>query len=120
MRIAVGRRPQERAAGGRGCRYNLGMQFLSLSRRRTDAFPPEAFTPDLTARETRRAKELYAAGLLRQVWKRGDMPGAAIVWEAAGAEEVRAALESLPIYQAGMLEIVALVPLEPYPGFGPA
>jgi hypothetical protein len=33
---------------------------------------------------------------------------------------VRAALESLPIFQAGMLEIVALVPLEPYAGFGPA
>jgi len=48
------------------------------------------------------------------------MPGAAILWEAAGEAEVRAALESLPVFRAGMLEIVALVPLEPYPGFGPA
>ena len=76
------------------------MQFLSLSRRRTDAFPPEAFTPELTARESQRVRELYAAGLLRQVWKRADMPGAAILWEAASEAEVRAALE-------------------PYPGFGP-
>jgi hypothetical protein len=30
---------------------------------------------------------------------------------------VRAALDSLPISQAGMLEVVALAPLEPYPGF---
>jgi muconolactone delta-isomerase len=96
------------------------MQFFSLSRRRTDAFPPEAFTPELAARESQRVKELYAAGLLRQIWKRGDMPGAAILWEAAGEAEVRAALESLPVFRAGMLEIVALVPLEPYPGFGPA
>ena len=93
------------------------MQFLSLSRRRTDAFPPEAFTAELNARETARAKELYAQGLLRQVWKRGDKPGAAILWEAGSEVEVRAALESLPIYQAGMLELVHLTPLEPYPGF---
>jgi muconolactone delta-isomerase len=96
------------------------MQFFSLSRRRTDAFPAEAFAPELAARESQRVKELYAAGLLRQIWKRGDLPGAAILWEAAGEAEVRAALESLPVFRAGMLEIVALTPLEPYPGFGPA
>ena len=93
------------------------MQFLSLSRRRTDAFPPEAFTPERIAAEGQRVKELYVAGILRQVWKRADIPGAAILWEAASEAEVRAAIESLPIYQAGMLELVALVPLEPYPGF---
>ncbi|MGD0939270.1 MAG: muconolactone Delta-isomerase family protein [Terracidiphilus sp.] len=102
------------------CLYNLSMQFLSLSRRRVDAFPPEAFTKELTVRESQRVKELYASGLLRQLWKRGDVPGAVILWEALGEAEVRAALDSLPIFQAGMLEIVAVVPLEPYPGFGPA
>jgi muconolactone delta-isomerase len=96
------------------------MQFLSLSRRRTDAFPPEAFTPDLAARESQRIKELYAAGLLRQIWSRGDMPGASILWEASNEAEVRAALDSLPIKQAGMLEIVFLAPLAPYRGFCPA
>jgi muconolactone delta-isomerase len=100
--------------------YNHSMQFLSLSRRRVDAFPPEAFTPELMARETQRVRELYASGILRQVWRRGDIPGAAILWEAASEAEVRAALDSLPIAQAGMLEILALVPLAPYPGFGPA
>ena len=96
------------------------MQILSLSRRLADKFPPEAFTPELTAREGMRVRELYASGLLRQVWKRSDVPGAGILWEAASEAEVRAAIESLPIYQAGRMEIVALVPLEPYPGFGPA
>ena len=96
------------------------MQFLSLSRRRTDDFPPEAFTAELIAREGSRVKELYAAGLIRQIWKRGDMPGAAILWEAASEEAVREAVASLPIFQAGMLEIVVLTPLEPYAGFGPA
>ena len=93
------------------------MQFLSLSRRRTDAFPPEAFTPELVRREGQRVKELYAAGILRQIWRRADMPGAAILWEAGSETEVREAIDSLPIAQAGMLELVALVPLAPYPGF---
>jgi muconolactone delta-isomerase len=96
------------------------MQFLSLSRRRTDAFPPEAFTPELGARESARVKEMYAAGILRQIWRRGDIPGAVMLWEAASEADVRAALGSLPINQAGMLEIVALVPLQPYPAFGPS
>jgi muconolactone delta-isomerase len=96
------------------------MQFLSISRRRTDAFPSEAFTPELIAQEGNRVKELYAAGILRQVWKRGDTPGAAILWEAGSEGEVRAAVDSLPIFKAGMLEITVLVPLEPYAGFGPS
>lgn len=102
---------------GSGLFYNLFMQFLSISRRRTETFPPEAFTADLVAREGQRVKTLYASGILRQVWKRGDVPGASILWEAGSEAEVRAAIESLPIYQAGMLEIVALIPLEPYAGF---
>ena len=96
------------------------MQFLSLSRRRVDAFPPEAFTPELLRQETGRVRELYSAGILRQIWKRGDVPGASILWEAASEQEVLDALASLPIFAAGLLEIVALIPLEPYPGFGPA
>lgn len=96
------------------------MQFLTLSRRRTEAFPADAFTPELIAQEGQRVKELYMMGILRQVWRRGDMPGAAIVWEATSEAEVRNACESLPIFKAGMLEIVAFVPLEPYAGFGPA
>jgi muconolactone delta-isomerase len=93
------------------------MQFLSISRRRTDQFPPEAFTAELIAGEGQRVKALYASGILRQIWKRGDTPGAAIVWEAPGEADVRAAIATLPIFAAGMLEIQALVPLEPYAGF---
>jgi len=95
------------------------MQFLTLSRRRTDAFPPEAFTPELLAHEGARVRELYASGILRQIWLRGDTPGASILWEADSESDVRMALDTLPIFKAGMLEILALVPLKPYPGFGP-
>ena len=100
--------------------YNQSMQFLSVSRRRTDAFPPEAFTPELAGGEGARVKELYAAGVIRQIWGRADAGGAAIVWEAADEAEARAAVESLPLYKAGLLEIVVFVPLKPYAGFGPA
>jgi muconolactone delta-isomerase len=100
--------------------YNRSMQFLSISRRRVDAFPPEAFTPELITQEGQRVKELYAAGTVRQIWKRGDTPGAAILWEAVSEAAVSEAISSLPIFQAGMLEIAVLLPLEPYAGFGPA
>jgi muconolactone delta-isomerase len=96
------------------------MQFFSISRRRVDEFPAEAFSPELLGAEFQRVKELYAAGILRQIWSRGDLPGAVLLWEAASEDEVRAAIGSLPIFKAGMLELVALVPLKPYPGFGPA
>lgn len=96
------------------------MQILSISRRRLDLFPLEAFTPELLARESQRVRELYAAGILRQIWRRGDEPGAVLVWEAANEDEVRAAIATLPIYIAGMMEIPVLMALQPYPGFCPA
>jgi muconolactone delta-isomerase len=96
------------------------MQFLTLSRRRVDVFPPEFFTPELLAMEGRHVKELRAAGILKQIWLRGDLPGAAILWEAASEDEVRAAIGTLPIFKAGMLEIVTLAPLKPYPGMDAA
>jgi muconolactone delta-isomerase len=101
-------------------KYTTAMQFLSVSRRLVDKFPPEAFTPELAAKETARVRELYAIGILRQVWKRSDTPGAGIIWEAASEAEARAAVESLPLFQAGLLEIAIFIPLAPYPGFGPS
>jgi muconolactone delta-isomerase len=95
------------------------MQFLSISRRRVDQFPAEAFTADLIAGEGNRVKFYYASGLLRQVWKRGDTPGAAILWEAASEAEVRGAIATFPLFEAGMLEVEVLFPLAPYAGFAP-
>ena len=95
------------------------MQFLSVSRRRTEAFPPDAWKPELLEAEGQRVRELYAAGVVRSIWRRKDMPGAAILMEAASEEEARAVVESLPLAKLGMLEIVVLTALEPYPAFGP-
>ncbi|WP_035349545.1 muconolactone Delta-isomerase family protein [Edaphobacter aggregans] len=95
------------------------MQFLSVSRRRTEAFPPEAWTQELLEAEAQRVRELYVAGVVRTIWRRKDMPGAVMVIEAASEDEARAAVASLPLAQLGMLEIVVFTALEPYPAFGP-
>lgn len=94
------------------------MQFLSLSRRRTEAFSDAEFA-NLAEAESQRARSLYAEGILQQIWLRGDMPGACILFEAASEDEVRAALATLPMAQAGMLELLWVIPLKPYRGFGP-
>ncbi len=95
------------------------MQFLIVNRRRTDQFPPEAFTPELIDAEGQRVRELYAAGVIRSIWRRKDMPGAVLLVEAASEEEARAAAASLPLAQRDMLEIVVFTQLDPYPAFAP-
>jgi muconolactone delta-isomerase len=94
------------------------MQFLSVSRRRTEQFADAEFAARGPA-EAEQVRSLYAQGSLRQVWLRGDMPGACMLWEADSKEQVTELLGTLPLFQAGMLEIIAVFPLKPYPGFGP-
>lgn len=91
------------------------MQFLSLSTRRIDRFSEAEFA-ELVDAEACRARELYAVGFIRQIWHRGDLPGACMVLEADSLDEARAGLYTLPLIRAGMLE-VSIVPLVPYAGF---
>ena len=91
------------------------MQFLSLSTRRTDRFSEAEFA-ELVDAEASRARELYAAGFIRQIWHRADVPGACMVLEADSLDEARAHLYTLPLIRAGMLD-VSIVPLAPYAGF---
>ncbi len=95
------------------------MQFLVLTRRRMDVFPAEAWTAELLEKEAQRVRELYSSGVLRTAWRRKDMPGAALVLEAATEGEAREAVESLPLAKLGMIEFPLVTQLEPYPGFGP-
>jgi len=46
------------------------------------------------------------------------MPGACLLWEAGGEEQVREMWVTFPFAQAGMTEML-LVPLKPYAGFRP-
>lgn len=91
------------------------MQFLSISRRRTDLFGPEEFDKRLDA-EAQRVRELYGEGKLRNIWSREDIPGAIMLLEAGSLEEARSFVDSLPMAQAGMLE-VQLVPIKGYRAF---
>jgi hypothetical protein len=54
---------------------------------------------------------------MRQIWARGDTPGACIFWEADNEQHARELIARLPMAKAGMLEILAVIPLKPYPGF---
>jgi muconolactone delta-isomerase len=94
------------------------MQFLTLSRRRTEQFTDEQFAARV-AQELARARELYAEGFFRQLWHRADVPGGCLLIEADSEAQVREKLDTLPLVQAGMLEL-SIIPLKPYAGFGPA
>jgi muconolactone delta-isomerase len=84
-----------------------------------DIFPTEKWTPELLEKESQRVRELFVAGTIRNIWRRKDMPGAVILFEAATEDEVRASVASLPLAKLGMLELAILTGLEPYSGFGP-
>lgn len=91
------------------------MQFLVLTSRSSD-FTEADFHIRL-ADEVQRVRELYGASIIRQIWRRVDHPGAALLIEATDEQEVRDALATLPLVAAGMVLTDVLVPLEPYAGF---
>ncbi len=94
------------------------MQFLTLSRRRTEAFSDADFAA-MAEKEAERARALYINGFIRQIWHRGDQGGACVLVEAADEAAVRDTFAALPMVAAGMLEVVLVVPLKPYRGFAP-
>jgi muconolactone delta-isomerase len=94
------------------------MQFLAISRMRTDVYSDADFAPYLED-EAQRARTLYIEGHVRQIWYRGDQRGACSMLEADSEPAARELIESLPLVKAGMLELVHLIPLLPYRGFGP-
>jgi hypothetical protein len=94
------------------------MQLFALLRRNTDRFADADFAPVLPE-ESQQRRTLYAAGVARQIWNRGDEPGSALLLEATDRADAEAQIATLPLVKAGMMDVVALVPLAPYPGFGP-
>ena len=94
------------------------MQYLVLTRRRTDVFAEAAFTERL-ADEAQGVRRLFVEGFIRQIWHRSDALGAAILVEAASEEDVVTTLKTLPLLGADMLEITTMTSLKPYGGFGP-
>lgn len=94
------------------------MQFLAVSRRRTDRFSEAQFSEVVKA-EVHQARVLYSQGFIRHIWHRRDIAGGCLLVEADSLEEAGAQLNTLPMYQSGMVE-VTLIPLAPYAGFCPS
>jgi muconolactone delta-isomerase len=94
------------------------MQYLVVFRRRTEEFTDSQFAEFVEA-EIQAARKLYMEGVVRQIWHRADVPGACLMLEAASQDEVETAIQTLPLIQKNMLEIVMILPLKPYAGFAP-
>jgi hypothetical protein len=65
--------------------------------------------------EARRVWEMYLGGVVRRVWYRGDKAGAVLLLECGSQEEAGAAAASLPMVEAGLLE-VEVIALGAYDG----
>ncbi|WP_354526967.1 muconolactone Delta-isomerase family protein [Nakamurella sp. UYEF19] len=90
---------------------------MVLSRRLAESFPPEEFDKIIPA-ETARVRQLYADGVVRQIWLRGDAAGACFLIEAADLEVAQQTVDELPMARSGLSEFT-VIPLTPYRGFGP-
>ncbi|MEM1138547.1 MAG: hypothetical protein AAGB03_10025 [Pseudomonadota bacterium] len=66
--------------------------------------------------EAAAAWELTKSGILRNLLLREDKPGAYLMMEAKDEAEVKAALDTLPFVQHGLLTI-EISPVGPYAGF---
>ncbi len=77
------------------------MQFLVLTRRRIDTFPPESWTPELIEAEGQRVRELYSAGIVRSIWRRKDIAGAVLILEAGSEDDARSAAREPSAGEAG-------------------
>jgi muconolactone delta-isomerase len=71
---------------------------------------------DLRAAEARVVWELTQGDILREVYFAVDRPNAVLVFEVPDVAAARAALDSLPLVAAGLIDF-DIVPLRPYPGF---
>jgi muconolactone delta-isomerase len=93
------------------------MQFLAVTRRRTDRFTEAEFAAVLDP-EAEHARSLYARGEFRQIFSRGDIPGAVMIVEAPDLAEARRIMGGLPFARKEMMD-VDVIPLSPYRGFVP-
>jgi uncharacterized protein YciI len=91
------------------------MKFLAITRRHTDRFSETQFAEHLPA-EADQARANYASGVFREIYSRGDVPGAVIVIEAPDLDAAAGLMAALPLSQHEMME-VEVIPLRPYRGF---
>jgi muconolactone delta-isomerase len=90
------------------------MKFLALEREIPGA-TAERFQP-LLKNEARRVWELLQSGVLREIYFHAEKHTAVLMLECAHAEEARNLLATLPLVQAGLIDL-DLIPLVAYDGF---
>lgn len=86
----------------------------------TEAGKSAEFTPQQLADEVGYVRTQYGAGVIRQIWTRTDIRGAVLLMEVAKPEDAAAVIAALPLGKLGLLQLESLLPLGPYPGFGPS
>ncbi|NDZ17563.1 hypothetical protein C7T35_23085 [Variovorax sp. WS11] len=91
------------------------MQFLVHTGRSNDA-GADVIANGLAA-EVARVRALYASGGMRQIWHRGDRPGAVLLLECDDIDAASSLLETLPLVVAGAVIVESIVELKPYAGF---
>ena len=96
------------------------MQFLVVTRRRSEAFPLAAWTPQLLEEEAEHVRALYLEGSVRAIWRRNDEPGAILIFEANTQHQVKQIMANLPLAKRGMLEVAMTTELTPYLALVPA
>jgi muconolactone delta-isomerase len=92
------------------------MRILAIERPAAGA-AVDQFTAELARAEARRAWELHQAGTIRELYFRQDEASAVLVLECDDLAAASAALASLPLVAAGLIEF-EILPLRAYPGFG--
>ena len=90
------------------------MKVLALGRDTAPADDPRF--AEVRPAEARRVWELYRSDVLREIYFRADRPNGVLVFEVPDLAAARAAIDSLPLVAAGLIDF-DLVPLKPYPGF---
>ena len=91
------------------------MRILALERDVPGA-ADDAYTAELLRAEALRAWQLYQDGIVRELYFRADRTEAVILLECDGVDEAQAALQTLPLVQAGLVAFDC-IPLKAYPGF---
>src|SRR5258708_37637690 len=96
----------------------LKMQFMTLF----SWHPDKAETPapaDLREAEFEMIRGLYAAGLVQQIWLRGDAGGACAIVEADSTDEVAEKVNALPLIREAYLRPPMIFPPKPHSAFPP-
>jgi hypothetical protein len=69
------------------------------------------------AAEAKAVWEQVKAQVVRSAYYRADQPGAVLMLEVPDVESAKKAIESLPAFGAGVIELSDLITLAPYTGF---